>query len=843
MSGDFSRRTFDPTKHYSGVLMQQGRVQLDADWNEQLEIRTYRAEAEALDAIGSCGAPSALAGFEIMADAGLLSVSERHRLADRNIPQRSGDFLIGSGRCYAGGLLCENERTVSFLTQPDLPDAKTPDKAGMYVAYLDVWKHEVNWRDDPRLSEAALGGLDTTTRIRTVWQVKLVPLDDWANRTAPSTGTMNARTKSAGDQQEPCLMPPSAGYQGLENQLYRVEVHAGGGRDQASFKWSRENASVETAILKVEGRVLTVYDTGRDEALGFAPDQWVEVVDRQAELTGSPRVLQEIEKVDTTGRKITLKTAPANVAGRSGLKLRRWDQSGNAATDAGVKMTDGWADLESGIQVQFSQGTYRAGDYWLMPARTATREIEWPPYEVPNQNPVAQPRAGIGHYYCPLALLEFGAAKAGVQLLRIASDCRRLFAPEAREVQVLGVLAASVYGGNPVLHNGVEIPANYLNSGLRVLLNGAIDPARVSRAVCSVAIDLPYPISDPDRKIWGDALIGYQPLVLDAEVKADPAWTLRWLPSDGTRQFLERSLFTAIQHRVVAPFPAAWEVVDQTGSQSSWAYGESNFVVQKSESAGTMCLNRQPLGKDAWNLTLTVAAPEPKLNDPVGIGLIFNWQGPDDYWLFVCNYHAVQAGPQNGFRWHIWLDASTAHMLHGQAQEGDAHEVVYHPNYLRPGLPDVRPAPGIISFNIKRIDKGLLCTPAIQFGTFTPPKELDFQMTLLKRNLLEGSRVGLVTRDTGGARFTRLEVVYPDAAPAVLIPAAGASRVLAHLTVRPGSLGPETIARPYGDPRRPARAAPPEPDFRIWFWLGAPQLHYGYGYGWIGSAGLGSDLL
>ena len=36
MKGDFSRLTFDPTKHFSGVRMQQGRVQLDADWNEQL---------------------------------------------------------------------------------------------------------------------------------------------------------------------------------------------------------------------------------------------------------------------------------------------------------------------------------------------------------------------------------------------------------------------------------------------------------------------------------------------------------------------------------------------------------------------------------------------------------------------------------------------------------------------------------------------------------------------------------------------------------------------------------------------------------------------------------------
>ena len=44
MKGDFTRDLFDPTKHYSGVLMQQGRVQLDADWNEQDSIQRNRTD-------------------------------------------------------------------------------------------------------------------------------------------------------------------------------------------------------------------------------------------------------------------------------------------------------------------------------------------------------------------------------------------------------------------------------------------------------------------------------------------------------------------------------------------------------------------------------------------------------------------------------------------------------------------------------------------------------------------------------------------------------------------------------------------------------------------------------
>ena len=65
MKGDFSRQTFDPTKHYNGVLMQQGRVQLDADWNEQQAIHRYRTETATYDIIGYSGAPAQNPGFEI----------------------------------------------------------------------------------------------------------------------------------------------------------------------------------------------------------------------------------------------------------------------------------------------------------------------------------------------------------------------------------------------------------------------------------------------------------------------------------------------------------------------------------------------------------------------------------------------------------------------------------------------------------------------------------------------------------------------------------------------------------------------------------------------------------
>jgi len=65
MKGDFTRRTFRSGNHYRGVLMQQGRVQLDADWNEQLDIQLHHDETTARDVIGSHGGPQDEAGFAI----------------------------------------------------------------------------------------------------------------------------------------------------------------------------------------------------------------------------------------------------------------------------------------------------------------------------------------------------------------------------------------------------------------------------------------------------------------------------------------------------------------------------------------------------------------------------------------------------------------------------------------------------------------------------------------------------------------------------------------------------------------------------------------------------------
>jgi len=480
MKGDFSRYTFNKKKHYNGVLMQQGRVLLDADWNEQQAINRYRTETQGMDVIGPCGAPRDNPGFKITSP--------------------GGDQLnIGKGHYYVDGILVENENPVVYDGQSDFP---TPpgilnllkrNKATVGLVYLDVWQRHITSLDNPYLREKALDGPDTTTRLKTIWQVKVLPLpsvkidkpadlaerilkwqgleanlielrlkgelelikkarseqvkveyeimelaptllcgkefEKWSEKTAPSTGKLNAHTIRSNKDEGPCLLPPLAGYKRLENQLYRVEIHTGGPRSRATFKWSRDNASVVTEIKKIDGKDITVSDVGKDEVLGFANDQWVEITDDKTELSGKPGQLIQIANVNSATKIIKLKESPAAIDTALHAKLRRWDhvdQSGASVTEDGIAMgaADAWLPLEDGIEVQFSDGNYKTGDYWLIPGRTATGEIEWPPYQVPNTDPIAQPPLGIKHHFCRLALFFTHSSK-----FYMFEDCRKLFPP------------------------------------------------------------------------------------------------------------------------------------------------------------------------------------------------------------------------------------------------------------------------------------------------------------------------------------------------------------------------------------------------------------------------------
>jgi hypothetical protein len=76
------------------------------------------------------------------------------------------------------------------------------------------------------------------------------------------------------------------------------------------------------------------------------------------------------------------------------------------------------------VQIYFEpDGTYRTGDYWLIPARTATGDVEWPKERDEEGNPIpeALPPHGIEHHYAPLAIISVNGDGVAVE------DCRCRF--------------------------------------------------------------------------------------------------------------------------------------------------------------------------------------------------------------------------------------------------------------------------------------------------------------------------------------------------------------------------------------------------------------------------------
>jgi hypothetical protein len=392
MKGDFSRIRYNPSAGYTAVLDQQGRVSLDADSNEQAFIDDHLRGTTNYDVVGAYGAPADNAGFAISV------------LGDQ--------ILIGPGRYYVDGLLCENLSTISYDSQPYLLGATTAaallsgiaDDSGANVVQLslEVWQRYITELDDPCLQEPAIGQADTTGRLQTVWRVvaSAVPLPaapEGSTSTAPpccqampgltssataTTGTMMAQANQPSSNCG-CQPVPAAGYQGLENQLYRVEIHQGGQDTAATFKWSRENGSVVSALTAPpSGSTVTVNSLGPDANLGFQVQQWVELSDDNnlfGQAPNQPGSLYQIQGIQRSTSMVTL-SGPPTVNSAQNARMRRWDQTAPTASSSGIPLQAGtWIDLEYGVQVCFTPGYYQPGDYWTVPARAATGTIDWPP--------------------------------------------------------------------------------------------------------------------------------------------------------------------------------------------------------------------------------------------------------------------------------------------------------------------------------------------------------------------------------------------------------------------------------------------------------------------------------
>lgn len=481
MSFDNSRITFNSWNDYLGVVMQQGRVQLDSDWNEFQAELLRRLQAGTLDLIGQGSANGAGGSIAAYSTAGraVYPASMPNSFQIRILNRFGRHYiLIGAGRVYVDGILVENHgpsdtaqwdpilaelsnsypgagfEGIGYTNQPYYPGVASP-AGGTYLAYLDVWQRPVTYIEDSQLVDAAVG-VDTTGRLQTVWQVKLFPvpagtdcttpdaaIPGWLGAIAGSSGRLSSNVVST-TPSGPCCITPNTGYTGLENQLYRVEVHQDSASGSPTFKWSRDDASVMTAVTAIAtvsntagANVcqLTVDSLGRDQVLGFNPGDWVEIVDDWLELNGQAGELHLIDSVTASSKTIVLDSPLASSGSfpvdSNGLtiaerhtRIRKWNQAGtvydvnqNAVVTLGagsnggdIPITPGGPAivLENGVTVAFDlvgSGGFKVGDYWCFAARAADGKVE-----ILQQ----APPLGIHHHYARLATLTFPAGNSSL---------------------------------------------------------------------------------------------------------------------------------------------------------------------------------------------------------------------------------------------------------------------------------------------------------------------------------------------------------------------------------------------------------------------------------------------
>ncbi len=443
MYGDVSRDTSQRARRarHTRVLLQQGRPLLDADFNEQSAIHHDFLRALIVDLEGRGWRP-APAQFSITG------------------PDPKSGFQISAGHFYVDGILCENavERTYA-KQQFASPGELIPESN--FLVYLECWERHVSATQLPDLREIALGGPDTAARTQIVWQVRVatenwVNLEsdraitaskasaapqaqkdalkktiddarealvkeigtfsaslapkarDWFDALAAVRPRLRAMAKREPADTEACTLAADARYRGLDNQLYRVEVHQGG--SQPTFKWSRENGSVLFAVrgnIEINGGLATIplETLGHDRRTGLCVGDWVEITNEHIEVGGLAGPLAKITEIDRMRRSIVVSIA-SSLPEDGTIVVRRWDQTEHVGSDGCVAVSQGldpvWIPLERGVQIQFEAGgVYRTGDYWLIPARVASGDVLWPRqgdvavYREPDG--VERHRAAIGH--------------------------------------------------------------------------------------------------------------------------------------------------------------------------------------------------------------------------------------------------------------------------------------------------------------------------------------------------------------------------------------------------------------------------------------------------------------
>ncbi|MDB5020628.1 MAG: hypothetical protein JWQ28_1755, partial [Pedobacter sp.] len=470
---DISRVNTNPKQHYTSVRMQQGRVLTDDDWNERERIEGELDRRALLDIIGPTGSPDK--GFKI----------ENVVVTGTQI-----DFDVLPGRLYLAGLSFELDAKETYRLQKDylqLPSASSPspvfDGEHYDLVYLEAWQQPVCAVEDSALFEVALGGPDTTIRMRNMRRVQLDSglgkcscSEAWESLVqkwqTDKLGHFNGGYErlvdallkvsytDAGELEDLCTPHAAGGYLGAENQAIRVQLtkadHLTWGFDNASPLYKVQAKEIKTDAAGNTTQRIHFVTQPKDQYHWPLSNQVVEIIPWSAVLSNGEKVAElsgqwaKVEiSYDPDASDITIAgSLPPGFGeewkGRNDKNdlddqdpaeyfyLRVWNRGTDLSSDAEIKFTPGTALPlgNTGLAVTLTGTEFVVNDFWVIAARPETPDqvIPWA-LEIGNG---ISPH-GVRRFFTPLAIIKWTKDANQRPIGKVVSDCRKHFNPITAE--------------------------------------------------------------------------------------------------------------------------------------------------------------------------------------------------------------------------------------------------------------------------------------------------------------------------------------------------------------------------------------------------------------------------
>jgi hypothetical protein len=453
MGSDRARASFDPSRKWRALVAQQGRVTVEADWNEAAAIQALTDRMTALDIIGPLGSPGG--GYAVTAGGSASPPSGG-----------PGPLTVGTGTIYVGGVRLDLDQAVVLdgIPQPDWLDQSTdtlwlapeagsasppasPPASTNELVYLLAVEQEVSALEVPELTDVALGGPDTMQRLRILqrfvrWPTgsadcsqawaevqaawKTVGLDfDASTMMLDSSARLEVSFDPVPPNAGPCEPEATGGYLGPENQMIRVQVASVDPRSGVpTIVWGFDDATflyeLQSAVPGTSGLVLTLLQNPVDSYHYPQTGQAVELLRDAAALSptddgqgpfdyvasGSGFVTTVTSAYNPSLMNLTVADQPSadylSTSATPQLYLRVWQGTVEAPPGTPVELKA--AGATTGLQVTLSGNEgFHPGDFWCFAVRPGVPNLVYPA----RAAAFPQPPDGPNVWACPVAFVAW----------------------------------------------------------------------------------------------------------------------------------------------------------------------------------------------------------------------------------------------------------------------------------------------------------------------------------------------------------------------------------------------------------------------------------------------------